>query len=84
MFLGDDDTGYLHMIHPFFIEEPGVYTSQNIPITGTKIAEMYVILEERKPFYREKIYEGMKFTYNEGSKVVAHGEVIELTGLLNT
>lgn len=74
----------LYMIWPDFMDEvrQSLPTDKALPIDDRLPARMYVVIDEmRAQVHRSRIRIGTRFFCCEGSRRVAEGEVIRITGL---
>ena len=82
----DDDvaTDGLYMIWPDFVDDAGdsLSADQALPIGVALQARMTIVVDEmRSKLHRQHISVGTQFYCHEGSKRVASGTVIRVTGL---
>jgi translation elongation factor EF-Tu-like GTPase len=82
IFVGEGVSQQIHMIWPEFIDEKEEVIPVGILLEGTLKARMYVVDKEMRRTYRNLIHEGLEFFCVEGSKKVANGKVLKVTGLL--
>jgi hypothetical protein len=80
----DDPQGELHAIVPDFIDENcnSLPPDHPLPVDIFLNARMTIISDEmRTQFHRRRVKIGLRFFCHEGSKRVAEGQVLRLTGL---
>lgn len=78
----DHQKGMLFMIFPEFEDITGnVIVKNDIPVSNTGTARMWIISKEFFEYHRGKILIGTKGFFMEGGKRVGECEVIELIGL---
>jgi translation elongation factor EF-Tu-like GTPase len=73
----------LYMIHPLFVDASGdaLADGMPMPIGIDLLARMTIVVEEMRPFHREKLSVGTRFFCCEGSRRCASGVVTKITGL---
>ena len=77
----DDLSTGLHMIWPFFLGEDGTQTPMLEPLSGMRLAQMFIISRERVYYHKRRLFVGYEFHCHEASMKVAVGRVTALIGL---
>jgi hypothetical protein len=80
-FVGETENK-MYMIWPEFEDNEGnvlLYNDRSVPNSGT--ARMWIINNEMRPFYYDKIKIGVKGNFREGLMLSADCEVIEILDL---
>lgn len=81
----DDPLAHLSAIWPDFHDQSGESFGPDCPLPADVFlnARMTIVSEElRSTHHRSRIRPGMKFFCHEGTKRVAEGRVLQITGLL--
>jgi len=80
----DDPSAELYAIWPDFVDENGdsLPSKHLLPVDVLLKARMTIVSAEmRANFHQRRIKPGLRFFCHEGSKRVAEGQVVKLTGL---
>ncbi|MEP1585223.1 MAG: hypothetical protein ABJR46_14775 [Tateyamaria sp.] len=71
----------IYMIWPNFLDAHGSPMSKDIPIEGTSIARMHILVKDMLDFHKQRLLVGTKFNCHEGCRVVARGKVTKLLAI---
>lgn len=71
------------MIWPEFEAEDGSVIAEGENVPSSRIAGMWILVEEMRDFHRERIKAGVKGFMVGGSTLLAEVEVIEVLSLVN-
>lgn len=78
---GDDPSDGVYMIHPEFLGKNGEVLEKEKPVPSQGTARMKIIFEEMRKYHQERIGEGVKGYFVEGSKKIAEATVTKILGL---
>ena len=83
LYEGDDPkSDGIHMIWPEFLDENGaVVLEKEVEVSPHGFANMWVLMEERRSYHRDRIKIGTKGYLVCGSKKLATATVIQIGGL---
>jgi hypothetical protein len=71
----------IYMIWPNFLDAHGSPIPKGIPIEGTLIARMHILVKEMMDFHKQRLFVGTNFNCHEGRRVVARGKVTKLLAI---
>lgn len=68
----------IYGIHPNFLDDNGKPNPQDIPLVGTFLVRMHIVVKDMVEYHRKRLSVGTKVNCHGGARIVAKGTVTRL------